>query len=274
VSGNKQSDAKHDATNAPIIFEQFVSYVLEYCEQYHHTFYSFVRPEPDGRGLPNVPPPPFASQAPMDCWLLADGAMFLDQSYVPPYAWYLAGGPALRVDVEPTRTPPAVEKALLERGLKGKQIGIYRIVARKEIVDDVWTGKLPIALEVIEKETSFGKKVKFSRSDLSKESFLERLTFGAFVTILDPKLKSEGDDFWDNLTISRLGFFPADLNSKRFFRYIEIAHNLSGAAWDRRGIWNVSHSTVIETFSEKLTLLRGEALRSALAQKIQTSRPY
>jgi hypothetical protein len=51
----------------------------------------------------------------------------------PDYQWYIAGGPALKVDYEPTRTPSEVTETLKAAGVLGKPIGIYRIVAKTPI---------------------------------------------------------------------------------------------------------------------------------------------
>ena len=79
-------------------FDDIVDYVVAYCEQYKATFDGLVAPEPVGQGLPKVPPPPFASHAALECWIVSDGAVLVDQSGEPSHAWWIAGGPALMVD--------------------------------------------------------------------------------------------------------------------------------------------------------------------------------
>jgi hypothetical protein len=131
---------------------------------------------------------------------VSDGAVLFDQSGEPSHAWWIAGGPALKVDFEPTRTPPEVFSALEREGLTGKPIGIYRIVG-KDIPGDVWAGKLPGYCSESVKQTSFGKEIIFRAAETSILELLKRLTFGAFGDIIDPKLKSEADDFWDNIRV-------------------------------------------------------------------------
>jgi Domain of unknown function (DUF4263) len=218
------------------LVENIADYIVAYCERYKVTFKNLVAPAPEGQGLPRVSPPPFASVAPLQCWIMSDGVVLVDLSEEPQHSWYIAGGPGLKVDFEPTRTPQYVFELLKRDGLIGKPIGIYRIVGR-DIPDDIWRGKLPQPFREFSRPTSFGKIVTFYVVTTTTVEFLKSLTYGAFGYILDAHLKSEGDDFWDNIRFRRIGIFPADLSSKRFFRLIEIAHNMDIAAWDIRGLW-------------------------------------
>jgi hypothetical protein len=79
--------------------------------------------------------------------LTNDGFLILDCSKEPDYQWWIAGGPALCVDYEPSRTPEHVTDTLKASGILGKPIGIYRIVSQKPLADEVWSGKLPTASE-------------------------------------------------------------------------------------------------------------------------------
>jgi antiviral defense system Shedu protein SduA len=217
-------------------FDDIVAYTLAYSEAYRRNFEDLISPARKGGGLPKVPYPPYCSSAPLDCYIGTNGVVFIDQSEEPSYQWHIAGGPALCVDYEPTRAPQFILDVLENEGLTGKPIGIYRIVG-KNLSEDVWQGQLPTPSQTKIEITSYEKILTFHDYKIPVAELIEKLTYGAFGPILDVHLKSNADDFWDNFRVQRLGFFPSDRRSKRFFRLFEFVHNTSSAAWDTRSLW-------------------------------------
>lgn len=219
-------------TSSHASLEDIVAYTVAYCELYRTTFISQTSP---AGGLPAVAPPTYASMDPLKCFVARDGAIFADQSQEPVDGWEIAGGPALKVDFEPTRTPPQILELLKREGLYGKPIGIYRIVAQ-DLPNEIWSGRLPPGQSFVT-QTTFGKSIAFLEVDADINEILSRLTYGAFGPVLNIHLKDNSDNFWEHFRVEKLGFFPADYSSKRYFRLLEISHNRDAAAWDKRSLW-------------------------------------
>jgi hypothetical protein len=155
----------------------------------------------------------------MEVYVLSNGVIYVDSSNEPPYNWHIAGGPALRPDTEPSQAPLWVTELRRQHGILGKNIGIYRLVG-KDFPSEVWKGILsdPIVQHVA--TTAFGKPLVFKMLSTDVPDALNRLTFGAFGHVLDPHLKSDADDFWDNHQLSRIGFVAGDYSAHRFFNYL------------------------------------------------------
>lgn len=216
--------------------EDVAEYSIAYCNQFRRHFDRLISDDRYGVQLPITRVPAYASHNPMECWALKDGVVYVDESGEPEYSWYIAGGPALKVDEEPTRTNPEIPKILEREGLTGKPIGICRIVGT-DFPAEVWTGTKPKATKSFSLTTDFRKPILFCHSDTTVKRFLEIITFGALGHVLDIDLPNDSDNFWDNFTLNRMGFFPADLNNRRFIQFLEIAHSCSAAAWDKRALW-------------------------------------
>ena len=105
--------------------------------------------------------------------------MLADFTWEPPYDWAVAGGPALLVDTEETKTPQEVGDFLESQGLLGQPIGIYRIAAPDDIPHETWSGVLPKPSETATAQVD-QTTMQVHRFTLSWADFLDRLTFGAF----------------------------------------------------------------------------------------------
>ena len=89
---------------------------------------------PLGPGYPKVIVSPYLGEAKFDVYLSTTGIIVNQiESSNPATERYIAGGSALKVDYEPTVTPAHVSEILKENDLIGKNIGIYRIVAKKTL---------------------------------------------------------------------------------------------------------------------------------------------
>lgn len=214
---------------------QAAQYLETYVRAYRAEYGRFVSSAPRGGGYPRLAISPYLDAGDLTCYLAIDGAAVVAVSQDPYPDWHIAGGPALLVDQEPTRTPKWVTNKLEAQGLLGKPIGIYRIVAHDPIPEDVWAGTLP-APEEETLRTIDDLKVTVELVPTSLAQLIERLTFGAFGRILDLRLPSVHSAFWSPLIIRHLGSATADRNNRRFFHYMEILRHVELAAWETRTI--------------------------------------
>uniref|UniRef100_UPI0028AEFB6B Shedu anti-phage system protein SduA domain-containing protein n=1 Tax=Pseudomonas sp. TaxID=306 RepID=UPI0028AEFB6B len=151
------------------------------------------------------------------------------------YQWFIAGGPALKIDYEPTRTPKEVTQLLADNNLQGKLNGIYRVVSKKPLASCIWRGRLQdISRELEVSDTELGLTLTLKQINSPFKKLVNILTFGAYGSAFDPKLGDETLDFGRSHISKNLGFFPADLNNRRFFEYLEIFSHGDKAAWDKR----------------------------------------
>lgn len=102
-----------------------------YIEKYRENYEFFTSNPPQGAGYPKMLVSPYLTAKEFDVYLAKDGVVINQIAPEPDYDWYIAGGPALKVDYEPTRTPKQITDILKQNDLYGKPIGIYRIVAKK-----------------------------------------------------------------------------------------------------------------------------------------------
>lgn len=172
-------------------FEYLTGYIREYRAEYAR----FVASPPDGGGYPALAISPFLDSQELDCWLAWDGYAITDLNRQPPDGWEVAGGPAIVTDVPDSKTPEGVISLLKERGLWGKDIGLYRIVAKNGIPSEIWTGALPEPTETAH-GTVDDTLLTVRTLDLPLTVLLQRLTFGAYGLILDPKLPTATSPFW------------------------------------------------------------------------------
>ncbi|EPQ4086764.1 Shedu anti-phage system protein SduA domain-containing protein, partial [Acinetobacter baumannii] len=112
---------------------------------------------------------------------------------------------------------------------------IYRIVSKKYISAPVWKGMFKnIDDRLVIKCEELNVKLNLLNISLSLSQVISTLTFGAYGEVLDIKLPTSADSFGIPFIMEKIGFFPADLNNKRFFNYIEIYGHASSCAWDAR----------------------------------------
>jgi len=220
-----------------ITIENLANYIFDYVSEYRKIFDQFITSPPNGPGYPNLPISPFLISNEFKVLLSTSGvAIFIDDQE-PEGQWYVAGGPALKVDVEPTKSPPEIAKIIQDNDLTGKPIGIYRIVAQRHIPATVWRGRI----RNISYEKTFNRKdinvaLHIKKVESTLHNLICDLTFGAYGIILDPHLPSNSSPTGEPHIIKNLGFFPADLNNKRFFSYLEIHGSSDISTWDKRNI--------------------------------------
>lgn len=209
-------------------------YIPQYIEAYRQEYQRLVALPPDGPGLPEAPLSPFLQCRRFELVLARDGVVLFVADDPPKHDWWIAGGPAIKVDYEPSRTPAWVTATLSEHGLIGKPIGIYRVVSKESLPEQIWKGELPIPIK--QTELNDGSQIQIMQLDCDIKDAVARLTFGAFGRVLDVHLERNRADFWKPHIISGLGFFNAELTGKRFCNYIEVLPHIDRAAWDTRTI--------------------------------------
>jgi hypothetical protein len=211
------------------------AYLGRYAQAYREEYRRLVEGSPSGGGFPALEISPYLVDGDMHAIAAADGAVVLSEQQEPEHQWWIAGGPALMVDYQPSRTPPALTQALKVAGIQGKPIGIYRLVAEKPLPAEVWQGTLGAAAPPVVVKVG-GLTLSVVGSELTRVEILQRLTFGAFGSILDLHLPAATADFWRPHIVRHLGFLTADRGQRRFINYLEILHHAETAAWDTRAI--------------------------------------
>ena len=220
----------------PVSHEQVRDYLGEYAVHYRAMYQQLVASPPDGAGYPQLAVSPFLGAGTLECYVATNGSIIVQWNQPEPGPqWWIVGGPALMVDTNETKTPPAVTEALRAAGLLGKPIGIYRIVAKDPISEEVWAGRLdpqwPRAEAKVDKLT-----ITAIQTNLALDAVLQRLTFGAFGLVLDIHLGGADGAFWLPHVVRDLGFVTADRVNRRFANYMEIGTHVDHAAWDRRNL--------------------------------------
>jgi hypothetical protein len=231
---------------------EVADYLIDYISRYRIEYDRSVGNPPKGGGLPKVPISPYLANDTINCILARDGAVVFQCKREPNHDWWIAGGPALKIDYEPTVTPEYVPALLERRGLRGKSIGISRIVHSGKIPDAVWRGIISGRKQPLIK--SKGEiKVAVSEIEESLAMVVARLTFGAFGLILDIHLERNIEHFWRPHIVTDMGFFPADLNSRRFINYMEMLPHRDRAAWNRKTINLRARSEVSRDFARYIS---------------------
>ncbi len=215
--------------------EQIAHYLAMYIRAYRDEYRLFVDSPPKGGGYPPLQVSPYLYTAQLFCLVGRDGYAIADFSRQPEYRWEIAGGPALVTDFPESRTPQEIIAVLKAEGIWGKPIGLYRIVARSGITDEIWRGDLGRVVASIQVQAE-GVQISVDKYNIDWLSLVQRLTFGAYGLILDVKLPEPTSPFWRPHITRDLGFVPADRNNKRFFHYLELDPHLDDAAWDERSI--------------------------------------
>jgi len=202
-----------------VTLEMVAEFLFAYAIRYREAYARATAAPPDGPGYPSLPISPFLQASHFD-----------DQ-------WYIAGGPALKVDYEPTRTPPAVTETLKANGLLGKPIGIYRIVAKSEIPTPVWHGRVcNIGRQLERRDTVSAITLILREVRGTLKEVVSSLSFGAYGIILDIHLPTQQSQIGEPHLIRNFGVFPADLSNRRFFSHLEIHGQADAGAWDRRTV--------------------------------------
>jgi len=203
-----------------------------------------VTPFPDGGGYPAVQISAFLYTRELTCIVAADGVIILDESRIPNrigtalpnHYWWLAGGPAVCVDYEPTEEPVWITDYLKRLGIEdNKNSGILRVISAR-LPGHIWNSEFPKPEEfamVEDKEL----KVWTVRTLESVKEMLLRITFGAVGNVLPADYGSAEEDFWRPLTIRRIGFFNATRKQRRFINYLEATPHVDPADWDPRNIF-------------------------------------
>lgn len=214
---------------------EILDYLFDYIHRYREEYQKAVAEPPNGGGLPKVPVSPYLSDGVFTCLLSRNGAVIFSSDRHPDYDWWIAGGPAMKVDYEPTKTPAYVSELLKKNNLVGKSIGIYRIVSKEILPDEIWCGNIePKRSSLVDKRGNI--ELKISEFDESLERVVSRLTFGALGSVLDIRIDQNSDSFWKPFILTNLGFFPADCNGLRFINYMEVLPHRNRAAWHKKSI--------------------------------------
>jgi hypothetical protein len=220
-----------------INLEDLECYFAEYLAAYRREYETFVSAPPRGPGYPKVTVSPYLGEAKFDVYLSTTGIIVNQTDVEPAYKWYIAGGPAIKVDYEPTVTPTHVSEILKANDLVGKNIGIYRIVAKKTLPNKVWKGRIEGIIRSSSAENLVaGISVNFYELNITLAELVNTLTFGAFGSILHIRLPENTNDIGYPHIFRRIGIYPADLNHRRFFEYLEIHGQVDRPAWDIRAI--------------------------------------
>jgi len=220
-----------------ITLDDLETYFAEYVTRYRQEYENFLLTPPRGPGYPRVAVSPYLGNARFDVYLSTTGIIVNQIEVEPSYKWYIAGGPALKVDYEPTVTPDYVGEILKANDLIGKNIGIYRIVAKKTLPNKVWKGRMDGIMGSHSTENLVEDvSMNFYDLNITLAELVNILTFGAFGSILDVKLPQNTNDLGYPHIVRKIGVYPADLNNKRFFEYLEIHGQIDRSAWDRRTI--------------------------------------
>jgi len=237
-----------------ITLDDIQAYFTEYITTYRREYETFVSTPPRGPGYPRVIVSPYLGNSRFDVYISTTGIIVNQIEVEPGYKWYIAGGPALKVDYEPTVSPAHVSEILRANDLVGKNIGIYRIVAKKTLPNKVWKGRIDGIIRKRSAENLVeGISVNFYELNIALAELVNILTFGAFGSILDVKLPQSTNDIGYPHIVRRMGIYPADLNHKRFFEYLEIHGQVDRSAWDRRVIGLRVKSDLRRDFAQALS---------------------
>lgn len=221
----------------PIAADCLATFLFAYARSYREAHARATTPPPAGPGYPRLPCSPFLVASVFDAYITETGVVINHQGKEPDYQWFIAGGPALKVDYQPTRTPPRVIQILTAKGVIGKPIGIYRIVAKTPMRQSVWRGRvLRVAREVTisDPELAITLNIKEVRGSLAE--VVNAMSFGAYGHIIDIFLPNPQSPIGKPHLIKNFGIFTADLKGRRFFTHLEIHGQADAAAWDARTI--------------------------------------
>lgn len=162
---------------------------------------------------------PFLENRPIRIIVCRDGVAFLSTQPEPPPGWYIAGGPALMADSNPTRTSAAVRNKIRNAGLEGKSIGIYRIIVPDPWLERHWHNLAPPMVTSFSPPTAKPIDIEIYAVDINE--IVRYLTFGVFGGALPLPFESNPSP-WEIGGLFRIGFTTADRNHRRFLNYFRI----------------------------------------------------
>ena len=221
----------------PVTPETISEFLFAYARQYRTAYSHATLAPPAGPGYPAMPCSPFLNASVFDVYMAEDGVVINHVGKEPDYHWYIAGGPAMKVDYEPTRTPAEVIQELKAKGIWGKPVGIYRIVAQTPMRPSVWRGRVRrIARETQAHDPDLGLTLNIRQARTSLAEVVKALSFGAYGHILDLHLPTPTSAVGQPHLIRNFGIFTADLKGRRFFTHLEIHGQADSAAWDIRTV--------------------------------------
>ncbi|MEE1903277.1 Shedu anti-phage system protein SduA domain-containing protein [Pseudomonas inefficax] len=218
----------------PITTEKVAKFIFCYTRKYRDAYAKAISPHPEGPGYPRIVRSAYLEAKKLDIYIALNGVAICSEEE-PPHQWYIAGGPAIKVDYEPSRTPKAVMDFLKESHLLGQHLGIYKIVSKYPLASCIWRGRIQnITKTNTIADQELNLTLCLNQVNSSLESVVKILTFGAFGSILDTHIGDSTIDFGESQLHKNMGFFPADLNNRRFFTHLEIISHADEAAWDTR----------------------------------------
>jgi hypothetical protein len=242
-----------------VTIEVLRDYIFEYISEYRRVFESFTFIPPSGAGYLKINVSPFIDSKKFEVFLSHNGVVISEVAAEPEHQWFIAGGPALKVDLEPTKTPPEVSQLIKDKGLEGKPIGIYRIVAKQHIPSSIWRGRIKnISIDESFSNSELDVALRVRKVETSLEKLICNLTFGAYGIVLDAHLPHSSSPIGNPHITEKMGFFPADLNNRRYFNYLEVYGYEDEAGWDRRNINLRVKSDLRRDFAKKLSRPEGE----------------
>lgn len=243
-----------------VTIENLGEYIFKYISEYRKVFNTFTSPPPNGGGYPKINISPFLESKEFEVFLSQTGVVISEVKEEPKHQWFIAGGPALKVDLEPTRTPKAVTQIIKDNGLEGKHIGISRIVAKQHIPSSVWRGRIKgISVEKTMNKKELDVTLHLRKVETSLDKLICNLTFGAHGIVLDAHLPSSESPIGEPHITEKMGFFPADLNSRRYFHYLEVYGYEDESGWDSRNINLRVKNDLRRDFVKKLSKPEGDS---------------
>jgi hypothetical protein len=243
-----------------VTIEGLKDYIFEYISEYRNVFESFTSVPPSGAGYPKIKVSPFLESKEFEVFLSHNGVVISEVAAEPEHQWFIAGGPALKVDLEPTKTPPEVTQIIKDNGIEGKPVGIYRIVANEHIPSSVWRGRIKsLSLEKSFSNSDLDVTLHFRKVETSLGQLICNLTFGAYGIVLDVHLPDSNSPIGEPHITEKMGFFPADLNNRRYFNYLEVYGYEDKSGWDRRNIKLRVKNDLRRDFAKTLSRPEGES---------------
>lgn len=220
-----------------IAAEALAEFLFAYARNYRDGYLRATTPSPKGPGYPKLPCSPFLVSSTFDVYIAEDGVVVNHLGEEPTHQWFIAGGPALKVDYEPSVTPKEVTEWLRAEGILGKPIGIYRVVAKTPMRQSVWQGQVrQVAREISFHDSEHDLKLNIREVRGPLADVVNSLSFGAYGHILDIHLPKPTSPIGQCHLVRNYGIFTADLVGKRFFTHLEIHGQADPAAWDMRTI--------------------------------------
>ena len=165
---------------------------------------------------------PWLNDEPLRVVSLNQGFLFWDDSIFPKGHWYFTGGPAIKIDEVHTHTPLSVRTLFSTNSTTQKPEGIVRAILKSSVPKEIWRGHLDLTSVGHEFKIGSGKRLTIYHYPNSLSEFLRAATFGFFGHIEQTPFVPKKYELTAFQMITNLGFFPADLNNKRFFSSLGV----------------------------------------------------